>query len=193
MMKGLIIGAGGEGSRLAQFLSEDLSNGIMEPMTFAIADDDIVEQGNINVQNFSAEDINKNKACALSSKYLGLAPLKARIENESQLRGFDIIVSCVDNYATRALIFSFCSKSKIPYVDIRTSGRQLEAYANMDYKEIMATIDPFDTKSYSCQTEHDKMRRTFQRMDRVAASIAAQCILNITRGVISPLKIVIRI
>ena len=192
-MKGLIIGAGGEGSRLAQFLCEDLTTSVLNPVIFAISDDDVVEQENVNVQNFSAEDINKNKAAVIAAKYLGFVALKARIRKASQLKGFDFIISCVDNYATRALIFKYCHENSVPYVDIRTSGRQLEAYANLEYREIMKTIDTKDAKSYSCQTAYDKKNKTYQRMDRVAAAIAAQCILNITRGIKSPLKIIIRI
>jgi len=192
-MKGLIVGAGGEGSRLAQFLCEDLTTSVLAPIIFTISDDDVVEEENVNVQNFSAEEIGKNKATAIANKYLGFVPLKDRIKKASQLRNFDFIVSCVDNYTARALIFKYCHENKVPYVDIRTSGRHLEAYANLEYKEIIKTIDTKDVKSYSCQTAYDKKNKTYQRMDRVAAAIAAQCILNITRGINSPLRIIIRI
>ena len=118
----LLIGCGGTGGyvvpHLARFISV-LKN--KTSVALILADNDVVEEKNLKRQHFILRDIGKNKAEVLAERYsaaLGveIAALKKDVEN---IKDFDVlyrygirsssflVISCVDNNATRKIIWEW--------------------------------------------------------------------------------------
>lgn len=118
--KVLVIGAGGLGSPILQYLA---AAGVG---TIGIIDDDVVEQSNLQRQVlFSYEDIGKSKAERAASKLNQINPFvsfkvfKERLVNGNAVELFiqyDIIVDGTDNFPTRYLVNDAAILSKKPVV-----------------------------------------------------------------------------
>lgn len=122
----LLVGCGGTGgylaSNLARFISvinEQLIKKDEEPVKLFFADGDIVEEKNLSRQHFIAQDISKNKAVTLASRYsaafgieIGVVPkdieslddIDFLIDERRDMNRSDLIIGCVDNHASRRLI-----------------------------------------------------------------------------------------
>ena len=97
----LIVGCGGIGSRLAEAVHSDIKCGQIKNWVFYLADPDIVEAKNCLYQNFSDSEICNNKAEALAKRFPEFVPIPKKISKLSELKGYDMIISAVDNYPTR--------------------------------------------------------------------------------------------
>lgn len=105
----IIVGAGGTGGWLASFLHR-----IKDDHVVTIIDADIVEEKNLIRQNFNFDDINKNKAEVIGSRYQFDNIVPFYLSEPSQLNEVikstnlqPIIVGAVDNNASRLLIKKF--------------------------------------------------------------------------------------
>lgn len=105
----IIVGAGGTGGWLASFLHR-----IKDDHVVTIIDADIVEEKNLIRQNFNFNDINKNKAEVIGSRYQFDNIVPFYLSEPSQLNEViqatnlpPIIVGAVDNNASRMLIKQF--------------------------------------------------------------------------------------
>jgi len=110
--KVLIVGAGGLGAPLLQYLT---AAGVG---TIGIVDFDIVEESNLQRQVlFSIHDVGKPKVEAAKSKLQGLNPnilfntynLKLTSENALEIiRNYDVVADGTDNFPTRYLVNDAC-------------------------------------------------------------------------------------
>jgi molybdopterin/thiamine biosynthesis adenylyltransferase len=126
----------------------------------SLVDMDMVEGSNLNRCLFFSEDDAKkglSKVEAVKRGLLSLDPSAdiqvhhARIEElgEDFLKGFDVIVGCLDNIAARVHVNSHCMAAGIPYVDgatdgmlgkvqvVRTGGPCLECNMNKSHMKVL--------------------------------------------------------
>ncbi len=111
----VVVGVGALGSHVVQF-------GRNWPVRFALIDFDRVEQKNVMSQFHSRMGLGRNKAQALQQALQGLyglkvdaVPHKLGEDNvEALLGGADLVLDCVDNAPTRAIIQRFVRAHAIP-------------------------------------------------------------------------------
>ncbi len=116
----LVAGAGGLGSPVSFYL---VAAGIGH---VAILDKDTVELSNLNRQILHwSKDMGKLKSVSAIEKLRLLNP-EVRVEGISEIidsetiyklvKGFSVVVDCMDNWPTRFLINQACVKEKIPFI-----------------------------------------------------------------------------
>ena len=181
----LIIGCGGIGSFLAREINRLILNEQIDlnQTEITIADFDLIELKNIKYQNFTIDDLNKNKAQVLSNRY-SLHFLTEKITKESQLEPFDFIISCVDNAESRKLIINYCFKSNKYFIDLRAEGRAIAIFTkteNSNKEEMLKTIGT-SKQSASCQLAYELENNIIQNGNLIVATIGSQLILNKLRG-----------
>jgi tRNA A37 threonylcarbamoyladenosine dehydratase len=186
-MKILQIGAGGIGSYLAKEVIECVEQEQIDSMIdYTIADDDMVEVNQITYQNFLFSDAGKNKAEVLAKRLLvfqdgipWLNSSKKKIVDEKQLRGYNIIILCVDNNTVRRLVIDYCFKHNVEFLDLRAQGHNIFCMPKI-VKSI--TFIDNDNKTYSCQEQADLKKGHIQKGNKIAATIGVQMLLNLLRG-----------
>jgi len=183
MKKILQIGVGGIGSFLAENVFDVIDNGIIpEPIELTLADGDIVEADQRIYQNFDLDGVGMNKAEVIGKTY-GFKYIKKAITDYRQLRGYDLIVLCVDNESTRELVVKYCHNNKIEFLDIRATGRKVFVMPKLKtLQENLKFIDSKDLNSYSCQDAEDLKKGWYQLGNKVAGMIGTQMIVNCLRG-----------
>lgn len=122
----LIIGVGGVGQHVSTYL---VTNGVSN---LTIVDFDKVEISNLNRQILLTEsDLGKSKVdvvkAALEARnkdsHIDSLNLKIDDNNISDIiKGFDLVVDAVDNWATKLVIARGCKESNIPYMHIGVDG-----------------------------------------------------------------------
>ena len=96
MRKVLVIGAGGIGSWLIQILDK------LSLYEIQVADPDTVEEKNITYQNFGKHHVGQNKAQVMYDTYKCVKTFgKYPVLTENQMKGYDLVVCCVDNLGVR--------------------------------------------------------------------------------------------
>lgn len=123
----LIIGCGGTGAYVVAHLSRLISVlnkkwGQDNKIDLFLADGDIVEDKNLARQHFISCDISKNKAAVLAERYsnafgieIGVIPSDMEkiedfgffTEHRKRAEASDLVVGCVDNNATRKLLYEW--------------------------------------------------------------------------------------
>lgn len=184
MTKILLIGCGGVGSMLVRELNRLVLNEQIDlnDTEITLADFDKVELKNIRYQNFTTADISKNKAKVLAEKYC-FDYIDKEITREEQLKGFDFIVSCVDNARARKLVFDFCFKNNIYFIDLRAEGRAIAIFtAKTDKNKLIKTLDFNKEDNSSCQLKYELEKNIIQQGNVIVAVICSQMILNKLRG-----------
>jgi len=184
MKKILVVGCGGIGSYFIKelynlFLKEQINH---SDYLVNIMDFDVVELKNIKYQAFDIEDIGKNKAKVLSEKY-HFSFTNEKLTDKEQLKGYDIIISCVDNPYTRKLIYEYCDENKVYYLDGRSEGRAIAlfSYKPNNLKKMLATLD-FNNVNGSCQNAFEFNKGIIQQGNKIVALILSQLLLNYIRG-----------
>tara|TARA_R100000353_G_scaffold175147_1_gene144712 strand:+ start:1410 stop:1967 length:558 start_codon:yes stop_codon:yes gene_type:complete len=163
----LVIGAGGIGSYLISFLDN------LDLYEIQVNDDDKVETKNLTYQNFSEEEVGKNKSVAMGKHKCVSISSPYPILTPQQLEGFDLVVCCVDNLSTRRMLYN----SNIKWLDLRSQGRNA-AYVSYEadpsmYDSLLAGKDG----SYSCQGESwDGSQEGIHFMHMAIAAMGAQWI-----------------
>lgn len=174
----MIIGAGGIGSFLTQFLQR-------LGYRITVFDEDSVERKNLTYQNFFESDVGEKKVECLADRNYNtvangsIADEPYHVLTEKQLLGFDLVICCADNLAVRRLLYrqGFGSEAKIKWVDLRAQGRNA---ALISYKIDPKMMDAFlagDEGSFSCQSvEWDGSPQGVDCMNIAIAGIATQWI-----------------
>nr|MDB4346155.1 ThiF family adenylyltransferase [bacterium] len=152
MRKVMIIGTGGIGSYLVDFLSRI---GIYEITVF---DDDKLEEKNLTYQNFMADMVGQTKVNALQNR-LKVNGLKTVTQHgfqvlvEKQLKGYDLVVCCADNLAVRRLLYrqGYGDSAKIKWLDLRAQGRNAALVSYKINPDLMNTLLAGEEGSFSCQ------------------------------------------
>jgi len=116
----LVIGCGGLGAPVLYYLT---AMGIGK---IGLCDGDIVSLPNLNRQIlFTMDDIGRSKTEAAQKRLTALNPeLKVTIYDrfidedlaEKIIPGYDIVVDCLDNFATRFILNNACVKAKKPLI-----------------------------------------------------------------------------
>tara|TARA_B100000686_G_C16687919_1_gene915902 strand:- start:896 stop:1468 length:573 start_codon:yes stop_codon:yes gene_type:complete len=167
MRKVLIIGVGGIGSYLTQFLSR------LNLYELHIADNDSVEKKNLLYQNFNLEDIGQLKVTALQDRYKISHASKYQILTDKQLKSYDLVICCADNLDVRRLVYrqGHGSHSKVKWLDLRAQGRigLLSSYLQ-DPSLSTAFLDG-PKGSFSCQA--DSWDGTSEKVDMMNIVMAA--------------------
>jgi|TARA_B100001939_G_C16920523_1_gene609105 molybdopterin/thiamine biosynthesis adenylyltransferase len=174
----MIIGAGGIGSFLTEFLQR-------LGYRITLWDDDGVERKNIGYQNFNVRDIGENKATTMAEKIYDTS-FRGKVHDEpykvltaKQLTGYHLVVCCADNLAVRRLLYQqgFGDDAKLKWLDLRAQGRNA---ALISYKIDPNLMDAFlagQEGSFSCQaTDWDGSAKDINCMNIAIAGVAAQWI-----------------
>lgn len=188
-MKTLIVGCGGVGSWLVDEVAHQIEQEqipFTEPIS--IADGDIVELEQLKYQNFRGDEVGRNKAEALAQRCRAFGvdvfgAIPKRIERESQLKGYEFFVLCVDNEGTREMVVKYCHENGKEFIDLRATGRAIFAMPKLrTLEENLKFVDSADTKEYSCQDERDLENGWIQLGNKVVALIGTQMLMNFQRG-----------
>ena len=182
----LIIGGGGIGSYLVREINRLILNEQidLDKTEITLADMDKVELKNIKYQNFTIDDLNKNKVDVLGKKYC-FDYLTEEITKEEQLKPFNFIICCVDNVKARKLVFDYCFKENKYFIDLRAEGRAIAVFTKTEKttkEELLKTLDLTNDESSSCQLAYELENNIVQNGNLIVATICSQLILNYLRG-----------
>lgn len=184
-MKILIIGVGGIGSWLIEEIARAIEIGQISPtVKFEIADNDMVEIKQLYYQNFKDEDIGESKAEILARRFkdYALKPIKKRITEKEQLKGYDLIICCADNNPIREMVFKFCHKNNKDFIDLRAESRYVMVLPKGKSLEAdLETLDLKDITDGSCQKESDLERGWIMYGNKIVAMMGIQMLLNYLR------------
>lgn len=153
-----IIGAGGIGSNLLPHLTRALSAGeLIEnigPIRVRIIDGDIVEQGNLQHQNYSADDINLFKTHSivnplkhLENQFLRIESITENVRGPMYIVDSDLVIVAVDSMSVRRLVHRYADY----WLDLRCQG---DGYIALDYRidpVDVTKLTPLNGESASCQ------------------------------------------
>lgn len=185
-MRILIIGCGGIGSFLIAEVCRCIEIEQIDPNTeLFVADNDLVEMEQVRYQNFAFEEAGLNKAQALAKRFkrVGVTAIKDRIKSDKQLKGYDLIVLCVDNDPTREMVIKYCFSKNVDFLDLRSSGRTVSAFPKLEKaSDNLKFIDSNDTACYSCQDRNNLLMGRIDEGNRIVALIGVQMLLNSLRG-----------
>ena len=185
-MRILIIGCGGIGSFLIAEVCRLIEIEQIDPNTeLIIADNDLVEMEQVRYQNFTFEDAGLNKAQALAKrfKHVGVTAINDRIKSDKQLKGYDLIVLCVDNDPTRELVIKYCFSKNVDFLDLRSSGRTVSAFPKLEKaSDNLKFVDSNDAVCYSCQDRDNLLMGRIDEGNKIVALIGVQMMLNSLRG-----------
>ena len=180
----MIIGAGGIGSYLVDFLSRINTNeyerGKRMLYDITVYDSDVVESKNLGYQNYSPDDVGRNKSDCLADKYRSVNSEPFDVLVESQLsKNFDLIVCCVDNLATRRLVYKlgFGNAAKVKWLDLRSQGRNAALFSYKAEESMLTEALNGEDGSFSCQaSDWNGTGKQINTMHMVIAAMGAQWI-----------------
>jgi len=164
----LIIGTGGIGSFLTQFLDK------VGMYNITVADPDIVEARNLTYQNFSRGHVGQNKASVMMDSYESVEHFsKYPVLTEKQMEGYDLVICCVDNLGVRRTLYN----TSIKWLDLRAQGRNAALVSHKADPKMYDMLLAGDDRSYSCQGDSwDGTNKNVHFMQVAIAGIGAQWI-----------------
>ena len=189
-----IIGCGGIGSYFITSLSDIIKKDIagftkINPMAIDLYDYDLVEEKNLAYQNYSFEDLDRNKAEVLSDR-TGYKAIAKKIEKAEQLAEYDLIILAIDNNEARQIVYN----SDKTFLDLRASGKTFMAYLTskaLDIGKEYLNLTEDTGEKGGCQREEDLEDRHIQFANRIIAEIGIQVLADYLRGEIETKKIII--
>ena len=194
MRKVMLIGAGGIGSFLADFLSRINHAKTGKLYQITVFDDDKIESKNLSYQNFEEGEIGKHKVMSLYDKFgCNAEPYPVLVKH--QLKGYDLVVCCADNLAVRRLLYrqGFGDEAEMNWLDLRAQGRNAALISYKVDPNLMDTFLSGPEGSFSCQGgDWDGSGKDINTMHMAIAGIAAQWIqrwFNDKDGVIDKMVI----
>lgn len=196
MKKILIIGCGGIGGYVAREVNRLILNDQinLNDIDIVVADNDIVELKNIKYQNFTKADLFKNKAKVIGERYCFMDKSE-RINDQSELTGYDLIVIAVDNSQTRKMVFDYCYANDKEFIDLRAEGRAFAFFTKAKgHQELLNTLGAnISNEGSSCQLQYELENGIIQNGNVVVATMGSQLILNWLRGEQNPKEMIMRI
>ena len=159
-----------------------LTDQISVEMDFELIDFDRVEEKNISFQNFTDDDILKNKAKILGDRY-GFVGTDKKIRKEEELKEYDCIILGVDNSKIRKLVYDHCFKNNKFFLDMRATGKRVMVITS-DYgkKALEYLPKKIGEEDGSCQNAFELDKGIIQWGNRIIAPIGIQMFLNAYRG-----------
>lgn len=168
MRKVLVIGAGGIGSFLIPLLNK------VEMYDITVADPDKVETKNLTYQNFTEEDVGMNKAVVMGQYQSVESSIQFPILTEKQMRGYDLVICCVDNIGLRRTMYN-CKDLK--WLDLRAQGRNAAMVSYTADPKMYDTLLAGEERSFSCQGDSwDGSNKGVHFMQVAIAGMGAQWI-----------------
>jgi len=165
--KVLVIGAGGIGSFLIPLLDKV---GLYD---ITVADPDKVETKNIPYQNFQVTDVGNNKALVMKDHYSLTKAIIYPILTEKQMKGYDLVICCVDNLGLRKTLYN----TKIKWLDLRAQGRNGAVVSHKADIKMYESLLSGSDGSFSCQGDSwNGTNEGVQFMQVVVAGLGAQWI-----------------
>ncbi len=168
MRKVLVIGAGGIGSFIIPLLDK------IGLYNITVADPDIVERKNIPYQNFNEENINALKVQVMADNYKSvLTGIKYPILTESQMKGYDLVICCVDNLGLRRTLYN----TSLKWLDLRAQGRNAALVSHKADPKMYDMLLAGEEGSFSCQGDSwDGTNKAVHFMQVAIAGLGAQWI-----------------
>jgi hypothetical protein len=168
MRKILIIGTGGIGSFLTQYLDK------VGLYNITVADPDIVETKNLTYQNFKKGHVGQNKASVMMNEYESVNHFsKFPILTIKQMEGYDLVICCVDNLSVRRTLYN----TSIKWLDLRAQGRNAALVSHRADSNMHDTLLTGEDGSFSCQGDSwDGTNKGVHFMQIVIAGMGAQWI-----------------
>lgn len=178
--KATIVGVGGVGSWIAEFLAR-------AGLEIELIDGDRVEEKNIKYSNYSKTDIERRKVHALGAKIqkiggdIKIEDVKAVDANISEVleNGSDVVVLCVDSIAARVSLLDSLGKSRTRlWMDCRAEGRSFQIFTQKSRMlgEFLSVRNP--TLRRGCQPNQGEI----EAGNLMCASRATQIVLDMIRG-----------
>ncbi len=166
MRKILIIGTGGIGSFLTQYLDK------VGLYNITVADPDIVETKNLPYQNFSKGHVGQNKASVMFDEYESVNHYsKFPILTAKQMQGFELVICCVDNLSVRRTLYN----TSIKWLDLRAQGRNAALVSHMADPKMYDMLLAGKDGSFSCQGDSwDGSNKGVHFMQIAIAGMGAQ-------------------
>ena len=167
----LVIGAGGIGSFLIPVLDKV---GLYD---ITVADPDKVETKNLPYQNFTEEDVGQNKAMVIFEKHKSILHRSTYpILSEKQMKGYDLVICCVDNIGLRRTMYN-CKDLK--WLDLRAQGRNAAMVSYTADPKMYDTLLAGEERSFSCQGDSwDGTNKGVHFMQVAIAGMGAQWIVT---------------
>ena len=168
MRKILIIGTGGIGSFLVQFLDK------VKMYNITVADPDIVETKNLTYQNFSVGHVGQNKASVMMDSYESVNHFsKYPVLTEKQMQGYDLVICCVDNLGVRRTLYN----TSIKWLDLRAQGRNAALVSHKADPKMYDMLLAGEEGSFSCQGDSwDGTNKNVHMMQVAIAGLGSQWI-----------------
>ena len=171
MRKILIIGVGGIGSFLTQFLCR------LKIYDITVADSDTVDKKNLLCQNYHSHYLGQNKSKELWKAYPEIKPVSYDILVDKQLKGYDLVICCADNLDVRRLVYrqGYGSHSKVKWLDLRAQGRNGLLTSYLQDPSLSEVFLDGPEGSFSCQAEDwDGKSSSINMMHIVVAAMGSQ-------------------
>ena len=176
----MIIGAGGIGSYLVQFLkrmNQAQRTNVPETHLYNITvfDGDTVDTKNLGYQAYDELDVGEKKVECIG----GINPQPFNVLLDKQLQGYDLVVCCADNLAVRRLLYrqGFGSDANLKWLDLRSTGRNAALISYKVDPKMMDTLLIGEEGSFSCQAQDwDGSAKDINCMNMVIASMGVQWI-----------------
>ena len=176
----LVIGAGGIGSYLAEFLNKaNLYQQLEADITFY--DDDFVEPKNLSYQNYDTTHLGNPKVESIEERYM-FRGVEKRIKDAKDLERYDLVILAVDNMKARQLVYEHAKD----WIDLRSKGRIVTLFKKSKKNTAKYMAQFSKTKkgeeSTSCQNKFELESGLVQYGNLIVASIGLQLIVNHLRG-----------
>lgn len=157
----VILGAGGTGSWFASMLSK------IDTEDTIICDGDLVENKNVIRQNFTLDDVNKNKAEVIAERY-GFTPYTDFItdtdvlkEHFKELGAVPVIIGCLDNNASRKIAHDlFMDEDFKDFIWVDSGNLERSGQTYIAYKEdgVIKYPSPIDIDEVFANFDGDERR-----------------------------------
>ena len=166
MRKVLVIGAGGIGSFLIPLLDKI---GLYD---ITVSDPDKVESKNLSYQNFKKGHVGQNKASVMFDSFESVNHgSQYPVLTESQLKGYHLVICCVDNIGLRRTLYN----TKVKWLDLRAQGRNAALVSHKADPKMYDMLLTGDDRSYSCQGDSwDGTNKGVHFMQVAIAGLGAQ-------------------
>ena len=189
----LIIGAGGIGGLLLDYLSRSIAFSGPLKANITIMDGDIVERRNLPHQPFSYTNIGDYKVTSLVEHFsktgifteqgIEIHPITSDFSDRSILDQYDLVVVAVDREKPRNIVHSYAEQ----WLDIRARGDGFVMWSNLDDFQVLQSLPKLpEGVSTSCQLDEAIELGNIQFGFALAAAHGAQWIVQWLRGASTP-------
>lgn len=192
-----IVGAGGIGGYVAANLFNYGAVRNQFPyssMQIDIWDDDLVDETNLLHQNYSEDDLGKQKAEICVERTLGTMNAVIKFMEKKDFPKYNVIFSCVDSMSFRKQLYLYgWEHPELFWIDGRCSSRQIGLYHSKLSRKSMEGDLTDSQERQGCLLAADKKNKVSHVTPQVIAAMMIQTFLNYLRGELQNEKIVMMI